>query len=149
MKTTNHKLSVVLNAKMRIMTMLILMIAFTAPTFGQKLSKDETVEYIKQLLIGQSLCYNCGSDGPVLRDILEVTASDGILKIAHDFKGFKKTSEVILHGKFVAIPKKFCNEDFYSIEEDASRGFDINKTNAERLVKALNYLSTICVDPFK
>lgn len=125
--------------------------------FGQKLSKDETVAYIRSIICKDNFVkYGiCWENEPMEFEFESVSASEGRLyisyKIVHNNR--HNTTEIVLDGKFTALEVKTCGIDYYyAIRENCEHGsccFLLDKPDAERLVKALNYLSTICVDPFK
>ena len=144
----------------------IALLAITSiSTFGQTLSKEETIEYIKtRLLISTKYVISCDETKvPSIEKILDVRAADGKLFIDTEHvivysngntgNEVVSTIQIALDGKFVANPTNDCNKYVYNIGgkrfyfpevDDAKRDADVKS-----LAKALNYLSTLCKDPFQ
>lgn len=120
-------------------------------SFSQNLSKEETVDYIKtKFTKSADIFLEClgDKDGKEvgIEDILDVKYTDNklFLTVNHNFR---HTDFVMELGKdFVATPTSDCDNRVYEI---GGFKFVISKDDAESLVKALNYLNKICVDPFK
>ena len=140
----------------KVFVIFLLSIAYVS-SFSQTLSKQETVDYIKTKLTKSAEHFKkCYDDGSVLIEkILDVKCADNKLfvTINHtyvDGAGYNQKEPmdfVIVLGKdFVATPTSYCGDRVFEIG-----GFKlvISKDDAESLVKALNYLNKICVDPFK
>jgi hypothetical protein len=135
----------------KVFVIFLLSIAYVS-SFSQTLSKQETVDYIKtRLTKSTSYFLECHEDyygrkAPCIEDILDVKYADNKLFLTINHK-FRHTDFVMELGKdFVATPTSDCDNRVYEI---GGFKFVISKDDAESLVKALNYLNKICVDPFK
>jgi|WetSurMetagenome_2_1015567.scaffolds.fasta_scaffold43197_2 hypothetical protein len=138
-------------------TFFIFLLSFAyASSFSQTLSKDETVEYIKTKLTKSAYYYRSCNDGtPCIDYILDVECIDSKLFITIDYTyvddaGTYQSKPVeftiVLGDSYIATPTSDCSNLVYDI---GAIKLIIDKADAESLVKAINYLGTICVDPFK
>lgn len=124
-------------------------------SFGQTLSKEETVDYIKTKLKSANYFIECYEDGVLIDHILDVRCeySKLFITINHSYVDELGTNRkapmdfIIDLGKTcVANPTNDCQSHIYEI---GGIKFLIGKEDAESVAKAINYLGTISVDPFK
>lgn len=124
-------------------------------TFGQTLSKEETVDYIKTKLKSAHHFVECYIDGVVIDEILDVKCEYSKLFItinhtyadgAGTYRKVPKVFTIDLTKTCVANPTTDCHN---YVNEIGGIKFDIHKDDAESVAKAINYLATISVDPFK
>lgn len=138
----------------------IALLAITSiSTFGQTLSKEETIEYVKNKFINSASYYidDCYQNSPLVETILDVRVTDGKLFIdTRHVKVFPNgstgsavvsTLNLRLNGNFVVLLTNDCGNRIYNIGGEKFSFRD--QEDVKSLVKALNYLSTLCKDPFQ
>jgi hypothetical protein len=138
----------------RVYFIFLLSIAYVS-SFGQTLSKEETVNYIKTKLKSAGYFVECYNGGPVIDDILDVKCeySKLFITIYHTYVdgagAYQRTPldfPIDLSKTYVANPTNDCQNYVYEI---GGIKLFIDKDDAESIAKAINYLGTISTDPFK